>query len=148
MIEIYKMTIYTFHTANAHQGYVNLEMEFEAKTENMEVQLPRWRPGRYELGNFAKNVKSFRVFNEEGKKVAFVKTSKDTWQLENEAGKKLKVSNSYYADQLNAGSTCIRPDLLYVNPVNCCMYPVGQEDEVCQVILNIPSEWQVAGSFD
>lgn len=148
MNEIYEMTKYTFHTTNAHQGYVSIEVEFEARAENMAIQLPRWRPGRYELGNYAKNVKSFRVFDEAGKKVMFVKTSKDTWQLENQVGKRLKVMYSYFADQLNAGSTCIRPDLLYVNPVNCCVYPIGQENDICQVVLNIPAEWQMAGSLD
>ncbi len=141
------MTFYTFQTANAHQGYLNVEIEFVAQTENSRLQLPRWRPGRYELGNFAKNIKGFKIFDEYGKKVSFVKISKDTWQLENKEGAQLKVTYSYYADQLNAGSTCIRPDLLYVNPVNCCMYVVGQENQACELKLNIPTDWKVAGAL-
>ena len=29
--------------------------------DEITVQLPAWRPGRYELGNFAKNIKDFEV---------------------------------------------------------------------------------------
>ena len=30
------------------------------------LQLPAWRPGRYELGNFAKNIRNFAVQDAEG----------------------------------------------------------------------------------
>lgn len=141
------MITYTYGTQNAHQGYLNVDVEFIAEIDAVQIQLPRWRPGRYELGNFAKNIKLFKVIGEKGQKILFNKTSKDTWVLNNLKGEKIRLSYSYYADQLNAGSTCIRPDLLYVNPVNCSMYPVGQEEEQCKVVLNIPEHWKVAGSL-
>ncbi len=141
------MTTYTYSCNNAHQGYLNVKVEFIAQKDNMEVQLPRWRPGRYELGNFAKNVKLFKVSDVAGKSIPFNKTTKDTWQLENTKDQKITVTYGYFADQLNAGSTCIRPDLLYVNPVNCSVYPAGQEDQKCKIILDIPNNWKVAGSL-
>jgi predicted metalloprotease with PDZ domain len=43
----------------------------------LELQLPAWRPGRYELGNFAKNVKRVDVFDENDKPLVYQKSTKD-----------------------------------------------------------------------
>ncbi|MBK9525539.1 MAG: hypothetical protein IPO39_12555 [Bacteroidetes bacterium] len=50
---------------------VNHLIEIEMTVENpsgaeMSFQLPSWRPGRYELGNFARNVQRWNAFDEKG----------------------------------------------------------------------------------
>ena len=52
---------YTLSGADAHQQYLKIEAEFPVSEEITKVYLPTWRPGRYELGNFAKNVRHFQV---------------------------------------------------------------------------------------
>jgi len=41
---------------NSHYIYVDLIID-KITTSLIELQLPAWRPGRYELVNFAKNIK-------------------------------------------------------------------------------------------
>lgn len=138
---------YQFKITHANQQYLQVVAEAAANQDNPVVQLPRWRPGRYELGNFAKNVKGFKVFNEAGKLVPFQKISKDAWQISVNQGETFRVEYSYYAQLLNAGSTYLDPSKLYVNPVNCCIYQVGNESNECTLQLHIPSDWQVACSL-
>lgn len=138
---------YQFKIEKPNQQYIQITAETVALTDNPVIQLPSWRPGRYELGNFAKNIKGFKVFNGNGKPVEFLKISKDAWQLTLAKGETIKIQYAYYAHLLNAGSTFLDATQLYVNPVNCCVYQVGEEQAPCTVELAIPEHWQIAGSM-
>ena len=89
--------------------------------DEIDVQLPAWRPGRYELGNFAKNIKDFEVKNMEGHSISFNKVTKDKWCIASN-GKDFIITYRYYAAELNAGSTYLDENQLYVNPVNCFLF--------------------------
>lgn len=142
------MVHYTFNSANAHQQYIQITATFQVKEDLTIVHLPSWRPGRYELGNFAKNVKGFKVLGTSNTKLNFLKLTKDSWQLDTKDEKTITVSYQYFSADLNAGSTFLSPDQLYVNPVNCCVFVEGLENEPCSVAIDIPASWEVATSMD
>ena len=142
------MIHYTFSTENPAAQYVQISMKFEPTNAIEKIQLPSWRPGRYELGNFAKNVKGFQVFNEKNENLPYKKITKDCWEVQVKNSKIIKVSYDYYASDLNAGSTYLFEEQLYVNPVNCCTYVVGREDEGIILDLKIPEDYVVAGSLE
>ncbi len=124
-----------------------IDIEFIADKINSDetlLQLPAWRPGRYELGNFAKNIKEFYAFDEHNNSLSFHKTSKDSWRIQTKGIKELHVKYSYYAVDLNAGSTFVDSEQLYVNPVNCCVYIPDRMNESCTIELNISKNFQVA----
>jgi predicted metalloprotease with PDZ domain len=101
-----------------------------------ELQLPAWRPGRYELQHFAKNIQRFEVFDKDGNKLKSKKTTKDRWSVETDGIDEIIVKYNYYANTINAGSSYVDEDVLYVNPVNLCIYAEGRVEEEC--ILNLP----------
>ncbi|MFN5418160.1 MAG: M61 family metallopeptidase [Flavobacteriia bacterium] len=137
------MISYKFSIENASSQYIQIQLSFESSQAIEHIQLPSWRPGRYELGNFAKNVKNFKVYGDE-KTLAFEKTTKDCWKLETNGAKQIQVSYQYYATDLNAGATYLDKNQLYVNPVNCCAFIVGREMENIEVQLEIPNSHQIA----
>lgn len=141
------MTKYIFSTDFPQQQYIQIKAEFDVREEVTYLQFPAWRPGRYELGNFAKNVRSFQVFSEEGKKIDFSKTSKDVWKVDTSGCKMIQVRYSYYAADMNAGSTYLDDSMLYVNPVNCCIYCKGREEEACVLEVNVPEGREYAGGL-
>jgi predicted metalloprotease with PDZ domain len=138
---------YSLSIPNAEKHFLHIEIKVETPHNSCLLQLPAWRPGRYELGNFAKNVKGFMAYNEQNKPIAFKKTSKDLWQIDTDNCNSIKVHYQYYANELNAGSTFLNEEQLYVNPVNCLMYQSGKEEQECSLSLNIPSTYKVAGSL-
>jgi len=106
------------------------------------VQLPAWRPGRYELGNFAKNIKDFEVSDMDGHPISFNKLTKDKWCIQAN-GKGFIITYQYYAAELNAGSTYLDENQLYVNPVNCFLFlPEFPETEI-EITLDVPKSYQV-----
>jgi predicted metalloprotease with PDZ domain len=110
----------------------------------MILQLPAWRPGRYELGNFAKNVKGFTVVDAAQRNLTFKKLTKDAWEIDCEGLDKVWVSYYYYAQQPDAGACYVNDDLIYLNPVHCFMYVQGRIDEPHKVTFDVPENWQLA----
>jgi len=51
---------YTFSAKNPTNHFISIKVECTLSNQDkLTIQLPAWRPGRYELANFAKNVKDF-----------------------------------------------------------------------------------------
>ncbi|GAB2578889.1 M61 family metallopeptidase [Spirosoma areae] len=118
-------------------------------TPEVELQLPAWRPGRYELQQFAKNIQRFEVVDGAGQPLPFRKITKDRWRVQTNGGTELTARYNYYAllptpNQLNAGSSFVSDTLLYVNPVNVCLYADGRISEPCTLELGIPDGWTIA----
>ena len=141
--KISKMAQYSISIDNAHQQYIQFKIVFSNVNENTIVFLPKWRPGRYELGNFAKNVRHFRVFDANGKAVSFQKVDSSSWQLVNPANAEIRVEYSYYAAELNAGSSFLSSEQLYINPINCFVYLKEELDVQQTVHLNISENWKI-----
>lgn len=138
---------YTFHINKPQLQYIDISVELKATGKETVLYFPAWRPGRYELGDFVKNVNHFEVFNEKGEPLNYHKTNKNTWSVNSAGSTRLLVKYSYYAAELNAGSTFLDETQLYVNPVNCCLFTDEEYNEPITVQLNVPEEWEVAHSL-
>lgn len=130
--------------------YIAVEARLtDITTTTIELQLPAWRPGRYELQNFAKNIQRFYITDAMGQPLPFRKITKDRWLVNTQGVTELIATYTYYANLINAGSSYVSDDtdvspLLYVNPVNLCLYADGYIDEPCTLKLDIPADWTVA----
>ncbi|GAB3890294.1 M61 family metallopeptidase [Spirosoma agri] len=131
--------------------YIAVEAQLTGiqQQSEIELQLPAWRPGRYELQQFAKNIQRFEVIDATGQPLSVRKITKDRWLVETDGATELTARYNYYSllptpNLLNAGSSFISETLLYVNPVNLCLYAEGRIDEPCTLELAIPDGWTIA----
>ena len=138
---------YIIDCDNAQQHFIKIKVQFPVDENKTIIHLPSWRPGRYELGNFAKNIKNFKVFNDQNKAVNFHKINKDSWEISSNETKYIKIEYQYYANELNAGSSYFDEQQLYVNPVNCFLYAEGKEQFPISLELNIPENYTIASSL-
>lgn len=137
--------IYKISSANPSSRYIQVEATTEnSEKKNIEIQLPSWRPGRYELGNFAKNVRNFRAYDADMRELKADKITKDRWVIASKSSPSVTVRYEYFANELNAGSTFVDDAQLYLNPVNCLVYDPEKMKEECRVELEIPSDWKIA----
>lgn len=142
------MVNYHFSVENPSQQYIQIKAYFEVLSETTTVRLPSWRPGRYELGNFAKNVKGFKVYDEQNHRLEVRKVTKDAWEIDTTGKSTIRVEYFYYAVDLNAGSTFLSKDQLYVNPVNCCVFTDEHAGLPISLELHIPLQWEIACSME
>jgi predicted metalloprotease with PDZ domain len=131
----------------SHYIYVDLIVDNIGDDELL-LQLPAWRPGRYELGNFAKNIKRVDAFSKDGRVLNYSKLNKDLWLIETKGEKEIKVTYSYYANEANAGACYADEFQVYVNPVHLCMYVPGRMNEQHVIELDIPANYKIAGSLN
>ncbi|CAG5012879.1 hypothetical protein DYBT9275_05267 [Dyadobacter sp. CECT 9275] len=110
----------------------------------IEIQLPAWRPGRYEIQNFAKNIQFIEASSKEGKKLIIEKITKDRWRIDTQGETVVQVTYNYFAAIQNAGSSYVDEELWYLNFINFCMYPEGRIDDPFTIDLELPGPWHIA----
>lgn len=140
--------LYRIAIADPIQHFIQLEFTIpNIHQDHIEVQLPAWRPGRYELQNFAKNIRLFDVRDADGNAVEWFKTTKDRWLIHTTGIKQVTISYQYYANQPDAGACYVDLHYLYINPVHCFMYVEGRMDEPYQLTFELPENYRIASQM-
>ncbi|MDG1934267.1 MAG: PDZ domain-containing protein [Flavobacteriales bacterium] len=127
-----------------------VDFEFSAKTNganSMKFQLSSWRPGRYELADFAQNIQKWGAFDEKNNPLPFKKITKDLWEVNTNNAREVIIVYNFYANQLDAGACYLDEHQLYLNPVHCMFYIVDRSQEVYQLNLDLPNDYKVASSM-
>src|SRR5688500_15494847 len=103
---------YIFSFSEPVSRFVSIELKIDGPfpSEGFDLQLPSWSPGRYELGNFAKNIKGFSVTDPEENPVHFKKVTKDSWHILPKSDRVI-VRYQYFANQPDAGACYLDHDL-------------------------------------
>ena len=142
------MINYTISYNNPHRHFVDFELTTNTKgADKMQFQLPAWRPGRYELANFAQNIQKWGAFDEDNNRLFFKKITKDLWEVETKDVMKITIVYNFYANQLDAGACYLDEHQLYLNPVHCMFYIVDRMEEEYQLNIDLPESYKIASSM-
>ncbi len=142
------MLHYQLSYENPLSGFLQVQTTIDhIGTAYLYLQLPAWRPGRYELQNFAQKLQGFEVLSPDGSPLPFIKETKDRWKVDTQGQETVTVRYNFYARQMDAGGSWLAEDFLYVNPINCLLTAQGQEMEPCTLQLLVPESWQIAGGL-
>ncbi len=131
-----------WNRSNSH--LLDITMAIATASDEIEVSVPNWRPGRYIIQNYARNVINVVVTDSAGTPLSFEKTDKSTWRIDSHGHSRLRVRYNYYAHQLDGGSSFLDDSELYVNPINCLMYVRGREMEPVTLSVKKPQDWRIA----
>jgi predicted metalloprotease with PDZ domain len=115
----------------------------ENKQQELYLQLPAWRPGRYELQHFAQKLRGVTA-SANGQAIPVRKVTKDRWAIETGGADTIEIRYSFYARQMDGGGSWLDEEQLYLNGINCLMAVEGREHEPQQLQLAIPANWQIA----
>jgi predicted metalloprotease with PDZ domain len=139
------MIRYSIIASSPHKHYIDIIVKIDTRgADTLQVQLPAWRPGRYELSNFAQNIQYWQVFDASENRLISYKIAKDKWVIETGGAAEVTVCYNYYANLLNAGDTYFDEKQLYVNPVNCLIYMQERINEPCEIsLVHLPEHYQV-----
>ncbi len=130
--------------ANSHLIEIRTTYMPKAGTPVVEFAIPAWRPGRYLLQNYARNIQEFTATDGAGKALAWDKTDKNTWRVATKNAAKVEIRYKVYANILDAGSTLSNEDELYWNGTNVFMSVAGGKDLPAKLKVNVPDEWKIA----
>lgn len=134
------MIHYTISCPNPAAQFLRIDLKFSCQAgENIRLQLPAWRAGRYQIANYAQNLRGLRAQNQEGKPISLQKLTKDCWTFEVEESMQIHLSYDYWAGKMDAGSAWVDDEQVYVNLVNCCFEILGRNEEGFEVQLDLPN---------
>ena len=132
---------------NAARHELIVEYKFKSTDSKHIIQIPYWRPGRYEAGNFPKKYVNLRVFDGKTEIDSF-KLSPNTWEISCKPDQIIRITYTYYADDLTAGNTYCDEELLLINPVNSLIYARGYEHDPGNLTLEYLESWSWASGLD
>lgn len=135
--------------------HLKVRLVWHSEGNQTRLRLPQWRPGRYEQGNFTRNLVGLHAnhtpmdasHQKQSGLVTVTKTGSSEWILIHSNRAIIEVEYSYFANQADAGACWVDQELLYVNPVHCCLYIPGEEDHACALSIDLGTEnsdWTVA----
>ncbi|MEM7162397.1 MAG: hypothetical protein AAF487_08125 [Bacteroidota bacterium] len=101
--------------------------------EEICLSLPVWRPGRYEIANYAQYIKQFSVRDRQSNAIKYEKIGHSDWLVSCKKNTVIEVSYAFYSNRIDAGFSYADENQIYLNPVNCFFY-VKNED--CSYQLN------------
>ncbi len=132
------MIQYKISCPNPASQFLQIELRFDCQTqERIHLQLPAWRAGRYQIANYAQNLRGLRAQNQEGNPISLQKLTKDCWTFEVEESMQIHLSYDYWAGKMDAGSAWVDDQQVYVNLVNCCFELLGRSTEPIAVQLDL-----------
>lgn len=140
---------YQIKITNAAQHLAEVSIDFPAaKGNTLDVQMPIWRTGRYEVLNLAKNVRQFKATNSKGQALTFAKTDKGTWQIKTKAGEAIKVSYEIFANALGERTQHIDDTHAYLDASGVLMYAAPFRSQAITVKLETPANWVSRSGMD
>lgn len=136
---------YKISYKDPHKHFADIELLVDKiNSPKLFIQLPSWRPGRYEMQNYSRNIQKLEISDESGNKIPWKKVSRDRWEAETVGLSKIIIKYNYYCYQMDAGGSWLDENQLYLNFINCALYIIGKELEPCNVSLEIPDSYQIA----
>ena len=142
------MIKYNISYKNPHKHLIDFELTTSTKNkEKLQFQLSAWRPGRYELADFAQNIINWQAYNEKDEKLSFNKKTKDLWEVECKNCDEIKIIYNFYANQLDAGACYLDEHQLYINPVHCMFYITDRINDEYHLKMNLPKNYTIASSM-
>ena len=82
---------YSYGLSNASQHFVDVCVTMPVSKSIVQVLLPAWRPGRYELGNFSRNIRCIRAENGDKKHLQIRKIERNSWEISGIDGDEITI---------------------------------------------------------
>ncbi len=135
----------------SHLFEVKMTIDSIASQSSIDVQLPRWSPGRYAVVDFAKNVQEVRASTvcAPGTKgclpdvVPVTRIDTQTWRLSTGKQKQVVVNYKVFANNLSGTFSQLDDRHANYNGGTIFMYIVDHKHDPVSLRINAPANWKI-----
>lgn len=107
----------------------------------IDLALPAWSPGYYQIMNFGKNVISFVPKNEKQDSLRWVKFGENTWRVYTAFAEELHLEYTVKAERNFVAAAYVDTSRAFIKPAAVFLYPPENLNTPVKVTLRIPSQW-------
>jgi predicted metalloprotease with PDZ domain len=138
---------HTVEVATAtHLFHVTTELK-NVRQPQLDLALPAWTPGWYTIENYAKNILRMKFTDGEGRPLVYRLVRKQTWRIETNGARNVKVEFDYFANVLALNQAKIAADYAFFTGTQLFLEPVGHRNAPSTVRLKVPAGWQIVSAL-
>ncbi|MEO9968118.1 MAG: PDZ domain-containing protein [Reichenbachiella sp.] len=127
---------------------LHIELKLKVKSlPTLELILPTWRPGRYELAPFAENIQRFSATDRNGSALTWRKSRPNKWLIDTAGIDLLVVRYQYYANKMDAGNSVLDDSQVYINFINCIFYTALHDNQQISLQVDLPKGYLTSCSM-
>lgn len=127
--------------AEHHYAHVTLHLPTTDK-KSIDLHLPVWRTGRYEILNLANGIREFSVSSLTGNTFSWAKIDKDTWRLTGDFSQGANIKYQVYANQLGKRTRHVDDSHAFLDASAVIMYSDDTRQDKHTVNLVVPNDWR------
>ncbi|MGI8997584.1 MAG: M61 family metallopeptidase [Pyrinomonadaceae bacterium] len=139
-----------------HLFEVQIEIETPAPVAAIDVQMPKWSPGRYAVYDFAKNVQEFNAASgvcppvakcERGPSLPITRVDTQTWSIQTRGATGVTVAYKVFADDLSGTFSQLDERHANYNGASVFAYVVGHKPDPVTLRIEPPPGWRVVNGW-
>ncbi|MBO7925083.1 M61 family metallopeptidase [Pseudoalteromonas sp. K222D] len=124
-----------------HLGNVTVEFPKTAQA-HLDIKLPAWRTGRYEILNLANGVRYFDAKDSTGNPLKWEKIDHSTWRVHLNKPTKVNLAYQVYANELGKRARHIDDSHAFIDASGFFMFSDSFRQEPVTVNLEVPKQWR------
>ncbi len=114
----------------------------EINSSKVDVVMPAWRPGHYQLLPLANGVSDFTAKDFKGNRLPVTKVDSNRWRVELDTPSKIEVSYELYANEISSRTRHIDSSHAYLDAVASLLYIPEFRATPISVELDVPAAWK------
>jgi len=128
-------------TPEHHTGVVTILFP-QTAGPYLDVKMPAWRTGRYNILNLANGVRGFAATDTAGRPLRWQKIDKSTWRVHLPQPGRVRVNYEVYGNELMLRSRHIDDSHAYLDASAVFMYADAYRKDDVSVALAVPPGWR------
>jgi predicted metalloprotease with PDZ domain len=110
--------------------------------DTIDLKMPKWMPGYYQVMNYANNVRNFSVRDQKNVAVTVNKLNDNTWRITGKKGKSFKLSYDVVADRKFVANPYVDSSHAYIVPAGLFFYFDGHINNPVSVKIDDGGIWK------
>ena len=140
---------YTVSLTEPQTQMVDIRMVIrDVAGSTLDVAMPVWRPGRYEILNPAGTVRNVRALPGPGRSLPIVKTDKTTWRITTGGAGEVIVTYRVYANSLDDRTRHVDDTHAFLSGTTVFFHVPGRLKDPVRINIEAPADWKIATGLE
>lgn len=117
---------YTVSMKNPENQRFQIQMDLIGFQEDtLELKLPNWSPGYYQIMNYFENIEDIKATHRNGTSIPIIKLKDNTWQMIKKSSEDVRINYKVHASKRFVANSFLDTTRAYIVPPNNFLYPNG-----------------------
>lgn len=140
--------VYTVDLPAPQTQMLDMSMRLtDVARETIDVMLPTWRPGRYEIINPAGTVQEFSAVDASGRSLTWKKIDTSTWRIDTGGVATIDVRWRVWANSIANRTRHVDDSHAFLSPSSVFMYSPDWRAAPIRIRINAPFGWEIASGL-